>query len=263
MSLRVRLSRGTIIDFKSPQVLADGLRWLVVGESGSGKSSCVASIAAQVIAGGEQVVVLDPHAEYADLWSVDPAVVVRVGYGGQCVEEDDIPQLLDLITSGSSVLLDLSHWMLHPQEMDAFVLTFVRALFDLRIKHPRFTLLVVEEAQTFAPQAQMQGQNNNVLTWVQLLTAGRKYGLGVVLASQRISLVDSNVVSNCNARVFLRLSEVRDWKRARQYIPEEMGMTYETLRHFRSGEALILTRWTPESRVQLLLPGTQMRKAAL
>ena len=261
--MKVRLSRAASVDFRSPQMLSDGGRWLICGESGSGKSSCVANISQQVIEGDGQVILLDPHGEYPDLWSAKPSAVCRIGYGDASVTPENIPELLELVEAGTSLLIDLSHWLLKPQEMDAFVLEFVAAVFDLRRKRPRYTFLVVEEAQNFAPQAQLAGQNVNVQLWTQLLSAGRKFGIQCCLASQRISLIDLNVVSQCNARVFLRMSEIKDWKRARQYVPAEMNIRYDDIRHFKSGEALVLTRWFPECRVRLLQPQVQLRKASL
>lgn len=261
--MRVRLSRATVFDLRSESILSDGVRLLIAGESGSGKSNAAALIMEQVIAAGGQVVLLDPHAEYGNLWGVDPARVVRVGYGGISVSQESTEECVDIVRKGQSLLLDLSHWMLEPRDLSTFVLAFVKGVYKLRVDEPQFTLLVIEEAQLFIPQLQMSGQAENVQVFIGVMTGGRKFGLETMLLTQRASLVDSNAIGSCNIRIFLRTSEVRDWKRIRQYIPESLGLTYDDMKNLRSGEAVVLTRWSPEARVKLLRPNVQLRKATL
>ncbi len=249
--MRIRLSRATIFDFKSPAAISDGIRLLVCGESGAGKSTAAVLILEQMLAQGGQVVLLDPHQEYAALWNAAPSDVVRFGYGDEPVTMDSVEECLNLVRDGKSLLIDLSHWVLEAAELGAFVLAFVKGLYRLRVAHPQATMLCVEEAQLFCPQQQIGGQAEGIQLFVGVANGGRKFGLSLMLLSQRISLIDSNVVGSVNLRILMRTTEVRDWKRIKLYLPETMGIEYEDLKSMKSGEAIVLSRWSPEAKIQL------------
>ena len=261
--LRVRLSKGLILDLRSPRALADGLRAYISGESGRGKSSATALVIEQVLAKGSQVVVLDPHGEFGGLEDINPSAIRKLGYEGAQATQESVEECLSIIKDGSSLLIDLSHWALMPKERDAFALAFIKGLFQLRVREPKFTILVLEEASNFAPQSQMSNQMENVLVVVTVLTEGRKHGLGVLVTSQQPSLVDSRVIKGCNLRLLMRISDFGDWKKLRSYVPAELGVTFESLREFESGEAVVLSRWVPNAKVRLLQPTTLLRKAQL
>ena len=263
--MRVRLSKAVIFDLDRKDIIEDGLRIWIGGESGSGKSSTVMSICSQIVEHGGQVIMLDPHGEFGALWEAAPNRVVRIGYGDEPVNETSHEWCMEVIGDGKSLLLDLRHWaVLEPVKLDTFVLKFVKDLYRLRVEHPKRCLLVVEEAHSFVPQAQMSGQAENVRLFVSVATGGRKFGLNVLLTAQRQSLVDSNLYTQCNVRIFLRTSEFSDWnRRIKKYVPPAMGIGYEDIRNFKSGEAIVLSRWTPDARVRLELPRVPMRKAAL
>ena len=148
MTCRVKLSKSIVLDLHSPDIVGDGFRCWISGESGSGKSSAAALIVAQVIEQGSQVVALDVHGEYGDLWALGPTRVTRIGYGGQPVSLDSVPWCMDVLANNKSLLLDLSHWnSTDPESLDTFMLEFMRGLFTLRQQRPKWTMVLVEEAQ--------------------------------------------------------------------------------------------------------------------
>ena len=223
------------------------------------------NIAVQLVEAGQQVIMLDPHGEFGALWEIAPDRVVRIGYGMEPVDENSHERFLDVLKEGQSLLLDLRHWaVLEPAKLDAFVLKFVRDLYRLRVEHPKRCMLVVEECHQFCPQQQASGQSENVRMFVNVATAGRKFGLNVLLSSQSQSLVDSNLYKQCNVRIFLRTSEFQDWnKRIKRYIPPTLGIGFEAIRKFDTGEAVVLSRWTPDARVRLLPPRVAVKKSIL
>lgn len=268
--MRVRLTRAVVLDMKSEQAVKDGVRIWVSGESGSGKSSAAMLIAAQLIEQGGQVIILDAHGEYGALALVRPNEVVRFGYGGEGpagpVTEASVELCKYIVSEGKSLLLDLSHWTdLYPKKLDTFVLEFIRELYALRKAHPKQTLLVVEEAQNFIPQQQRKDQYENVLVFLGCITGGRKFGLNFLLASQRSALVDSNAIAGCNVRIFLRISELSDWKKVKPHMPPKLRISFNATRasgikFFETGEAVITARWFPEVRARLLEPEVELRK---
>lgn len=260
--IRIRLSKGIILDYTSKAVKSVGFRCWVGGESGSGKTTVASSILEQIVRQGGQVLLFDAHGEYGNLWAAAPARVVRIGYGDEPVSEESLEWCLQVLRENKSLLLDFSHWTdLYPQKLDAFVLQLIRDFYELRRKHPKQSLIAVEEASNFAPQMQGPGQAENVRTFIRVTTGGRKFGVNVLFTTQRQSMVDSNVIGNCNVRIFMRTSEFNEWKRVRRYIPEDLGISYDGgwgIRGFKEGEAVVLTPWTPDAKVQLAMPSVEI-----
>jgi hypothetical protein len=75
-------------------------------------------------------------------------------------------------------------------------------------------LLIVEEADRFVPQA---GERLPILG--EVARRGRKRGLGLLLATQRPSLVDKNVLSQCTNQLIGRLLIQNDLQAVAQFFP--------------------------------------------
>lgn len=269
MKLILNKKQKLFIDMDAETVKADGLRAFIVGESGSGKSWSAMLLASQWVAQGGQVIVLDSHGEYGALWETRPGgdhSVVRFGYGEPPVREESVEMCMSFIREGHSLVLDLSHWTdLHPEILDQFVLSLLKDLYELRRHKPKRTLILVEESQVYFPQQQMTGQAANIRMFIALLTGGRKFGLNFILGTQRPSLVDSNVIAGCNVRLFMRISEAKDWKKLKPYVPPKCSVQFggdarRDIARFQSGEALALSRWFNTQRVRLDLPEVPVKK---
>jgi len=269
MKLILNAKKKLIVDLEDEKVRADGLRVFIGGESGSGKSNVAMLIAAQWVEQGGQCIVLDAHGEYGALWEARPGgehSVVRFGYGEPPVGEESVELCMSYLREDHSLVLDLSHWTdLHPDKLDTFVRELLTNLYELRRRKQKRTLVLVEEAQAFAPQMQMTGQAANVRLFTALITGGRKFGLSFVLSTQRQGLVDSNVIAGCNVRLFMRISEAKDWKKMKEYIPPKFpvgfgGVVKRDIRNFESGEALALSRWFDSQRVRLDMPSVPVKK---
>lgn len=262
----LKLDSKHVIDTEAPEVRDDGLRVWIGGESGSGKSSACMLLVSQFVAQGGQALVLDPHGEYGALWEAKPAKVVLYGYGENWVQPESDDMVMHQIEQGFTVVLDLSHWTLQRRVRSKFVGDLIGALYTYRQRKPGTTLVVAEEAHLFAPQAQQKGDIEAIEAFIGALTGGRKFGLHFVLATQRQSLVDSNVLSQSNVRLFLRISEHKDWSRVvKQYVPPKVKVTwYEgdkttDLHSFPSGDALLISRWFPVERIHLNRPTLPVR----
>ena len=273
----LRLSKDWVLDLNSPEVKNDGLRVWLSGESGAGKSFACALILEQFIMMGWQIVVLDMHGEYSSLWAHAPHRIQRMGYGTELHEVDDVDPALALVKAGQSLLIDLSGWAdIETRKLDVFLLNFLKGLYRLRRDSPGKTLLVLEEAQTVAPQAQSKGQMDNVKLVTSIITGGRKFGLDVLVTSQRISLVDYNIPRSCNVRVLLRVADIEDYARYKPYLPAGSPIHFngktkvdgvlvslpreDNITKFRNGEAIVTSRWFEDARVQLDLPTIHPRK---
>jgi DNA helicase HerA-like ATPase len=67
-------------------------------------------------------------------------------------------------------------------------------------KLPCATLMVIEEAHNFIPSS---GRSSRTLK--QIAAEGRKFGVGLGLVSQRPGRLDSDVLSQCNTQIILRI----------------------------------------------------------
>ena len=86
-----------------------------------------------------------------------------------------------------------------------FVNQLQMALFTYIRKHPSATprLYVVDEAQNFAPS---QTNTASKASAKALAAQARKFGLGLIFATQAPKGIDTNIVSNCTTHVYGRMS---------------------------------------------------------
>lgn len=115
-------------------------------------------------------------------------------------------------------------------------------LFDARVsenlKWP--VLLLLEEAHNFAPaQAATQAEQRAITTTKQIAQEGRKFGIGLILISQRPSRLEETTLSQCNSFVIMRMVNPADQNFVRRAIEslgeEEAGL----LPDLDVGEALL------------------------
>ncbi len=106
-------------------------------------------------------------------------------------------------------------------------LLFQYKLFENRAERESDPLLLVcEEAHRYVPdkgEAQYSVAQSAVK---RIAREGRKYGLGLMLVSQRPSDVDGTVISQCNSWLVLRLSNSSDQSHVSRFLPDSLsGMT--------------------------------------
>jgi uncharacterized protein len=69
---------------------------------------------------------------------------------------------------------------------------------------------------------------------------GRKYGIGLIVISQRPSEVNKTVLSQCNNFVAMRLSNAEDQAAIRRLLPDSLGGIADVLPVLDTGEALVV-----------------------
>lgn len=80
-------------------------------------------------------------------------------------------------------------------------------------------LLVLEEAHNFAPaRANTPAEEAAIITTKQIAQEGRKFGVGLVLISQRPSRLDETTLSQCNSYVIMRMVNPADQNFVRKVI---------------------------------------------
>ena len=101
-------------------------------------------------------------------------------------------------------------------------------------------LLVCEEAHLYVPH-QGSAQFAEAQAAVRrVVREGRKYGLGLMIVSQRPSEIDESVLSQCSSWIVLRIGNDRDRDRVRAALPESMDNLASMLSSLRRQEAVIV-----------------------
>ena len=101
-------------------------------------------------------------------------------------------------------------------------------------------LLVCEEAHRYVPNrgdAQYEGAQEAIR---RIAKEGRKYGIGMMLVSQRPSEVEATVLSQCNSWLILRLTNDGDREHVRSILPDSMAGMTRVLSGLRRREAVFV-----------------------
>lgn len=151
--------------------------------------------------------------------------------------------------NGSINIIDLS---LLPSEI-LFVIVSVlsRVIFEA---HQRFrkktgkvlpTTLVVEEAHNFIKR--YDGDSNEITanklcsqSFEKIAKEGRKFGLGLILSSQRPSELSQTVLSQCNSFLLHRLVNDKDQEMVKKLVPDNLGSILNELPILPTKKAILL-----------------------
>lgn len=109
-----------------------------------------------------------------------------------------------------------------------------------RYKHP--WVLVLEEAHNYArpPRADEQrGQTLSRLTFERIAKEGRKFGLSLVIASQRPSEISQTIISQCANFISHRLQNPDDIDHFKRIIPMQARRLLDQVTILVSGEAIV------------------------
>ena len=105
-------------------------------------------------------------------------------------------------------------------------------------------LLVCEEAHRYVPnrgEAQYAAAREAVQ---RLAKEGRKYGIALMLVSQRPSEVDPTVLSQCNSWIVLRITNESDREHVRAILPDSLVGLTKILSGLRQREAIVVGQAT-------------------
>ncbi len=113
----------------------------------------------------------------------------------------------DIVRPGYATVIDLSI-DIPERARRVLVGTILLKLFLARKRKeiPPF-LVIVEEAHRFAPQDE---QTFSKLVLRRIAREGRKFGIGLCIASQRIVGLDKDVLSQCGTKILLRIDSMTD-----------------------------------------------------
>ena len=104
------------------------------------------------------------------------------------------------------------------------------------VGRPRPVLIALEEAHRYlgADAAAMAGDAAN-----RIAREGRKYGVGLLLVTQRPSELPDTALAQCGSLIALRLSNSADQGRIRAALPDTVAGLADILPSLRTGEAIV------------------------
>ncbi|MDN5341527.1 MAG: hypothetical protein PWP28_402 [Oceanotoga sp.] len=106
-------------------------------------------------------------------------------------------------------------------------------------RHP--IALFCDEAHLYIPSDSTSNIDATAnQTFERIAKEGRKYGVGLVVISQRPSEVNRTVLSQCNNFVALRLTNIEDQNVVKRLLPDSLGNFAELLPILDIGEALVV-----------------------
>jgi hypothetical protein len=227
--------RGAAVDVDMEELLAT--RLLVQGNSGSGKSHLLRRLLEGSAALVQQVVI-DPEGDFVSLGEAFGHLTVDAeGYS-----LPEIRRIAQRVREHrASVVLNLEG--LEQEGQMRCAAEFLSALFDASREHWFPALVVVDEAQVFAPagggEVIDEVRRASLGAMTNLMCRGRKRGLAGVIATQRLAKLAKNVAAEASnflmGRTFLDI----DMTRAADLLGMERRQA-EVIRDLARGEFLAL-----------------------
>jgi len=160
-----------------------------------------------------------------------------------------LKQFLGYIDKANITIIDLSGI---PFEVLSITVSLIsRLVFDFafhysKLKHKNDKqndipfMIVCEEAHNYIPKTGGAEYNASKKSIERIAKEGRKYGLSLMVVSQRPSEVSETIFSQCNNFISLRLTNVNDQNYVKALMPENSNAIADILPNLGQGECLIV-----------------------
>lgn len=101
-------------------------------------------------------------------------------------------------------------------------------------------LLVYEEAHKYVPTSDLAKYRASKNSIERIAKEGRKYGVTLLLASQRPSEISETIFSQCNNFIAMRLTNPNDQNYVKKLLPDTLGKLIDTMPSLKAGEGLLI-----------------------
>lgn len=160
-----------------------------------------------------------------------------------------LQQFLGYIEKSNVTIIDLSAI---PFEVLSIVISLLsRVIFDFAFHYSKIRhsigevnnipfMLVCEEAHNYIPKNGGAEYNASKFSIERIAKEGRKYGLSLMVVSQRPSEVSETIFSQCNNFIVLKLTNINDQNCIKNLLPDNNASLVDVLPTLAAGECLIV-----------------------
>jgi predicted transcriptional regulator len=185
----------------------------ILAKRGVGKTYTANVFAEEMLKAALQVVVVDPIGVWWGLRSAadgkGPGLSILIAGGDHAdvpIEPTNGEVLANLVVNeGVSVVIDLS--LFRKGEQVRFMTDFAETLYH---RNRSALHLIVDEADAFAPQRPIKGQERMLGAMEDIVRRGRARGIGVTLITQRPAVLHKDVLTQIEVLVPMRLIAPQD-----------------------------------------------------
>jgi hypothetical protein len=197
----------------------------ILARRSAGKTYTAKKIAEQVIKARLPVVIIDPLGAFwglrssADGMHAGLRVVIFGGAHGDIALTPDIGKTIAeaVVENPGAYIVDLSHFDTKGEEV-TFMTAFLERLYRYKAKFPSALLLIIDEADTFAPQKPQTTEIKMLGSMESIVRRGRLRGLGVILISQRAAVINKNVLTQIELLILHQTTSPQDRKAVLEWI---------------------------------------------
>jgi uncharacterized protein len=149
-------------------------------------------------------------------------------------------------TNGLITIIDLS--LVSSEIINMVIAVLSRLTFEAIQRYRRLnkqelpTVIVLEEAHTFLRESIFNNNNTNLCleTFERIAREGRKFGLSMVLSSQRPSELSQTVLSQCNTFLLHRIVNDKDQDLVKKMVPDSLSGLLRELPILPSRKAILV-----------------------
>lgn len=109
-----------------------------------------------------------------------------------------------------------------------------------RINNDIPILLIYEEAHKYVPNSDLAKYRSSKHSIERIAKEGRKYGISLLLASQRPSEISETIFSQCNNFLAMRLTNPNDQNYVKRLLPDTLGNLIDKMPTLKAGECLLI-----------------------
>lgn len=211
--MKLRLNKDFIIDSNSAPWNVEGIRICLFGGPGSGKSWSASLLAEQWLHQGGTLVVFEPRSEYHTLKEKFDVVVFGGVYGKDMDFLPITPKVYAkaLVEDGVSMVFYTSD-IEKEEKLISFTATFIKHVLKLQEIHKRPILLIMEEAQEYAPlstrgrQAPPWIYGRMIKAFKDCFLQGRKLNVSTIAVSPRPQEINFTIRQLANLTFYGKFS---------------------------------------------------------
>jgi hypothetical protein len=202
--------------------------------------------------------------QFADFLAMRIEMTLNDGRIKQVIHPDKQPSLVDWLNeyvgednaaNGAVAIIDLS--LVPADVLQMMIAVLGRIIFEAVQRYRRVTgnelptSIVLEEAHSFIRKSRSDSALSGFAgemcreVFERIAREGRKFGLGLVLSSQRPSELSETVLAQCNTFLLHRLVNDRDQEFVKSLVPDKLGGLLADLPNLPTKQAIILGWATP------------------